>query len=105
MIWVSSGWAAAERAHPPLPSADAAARVPAGGRSLVRTHRPCVLGTARRADGPAMWIVYYVPTDSDELLVSPMRDRGKARAVARLGKVSLCVLDEPWPFSYLQIYC
>ena len=25
--------------------------------------------------------------------------------MARNGKVSLCVLDETWPFSYLQVYC
>lgn len=52
-----------------------------------------------------MSIVYYVPTDGDELLVSTMRDRSKAKTVARLGKVSLCVLDERWPVSYLQVYC
>lgn len=52
-----------------------------------------------------MSIVYYVPTDGDELLVSTMRDRAKAKAVARNGKVSLCVLDERWPFSYLQVSC
>jgi hypothetical protein len=33
-----------------------------------------------------------------------MADRGKARAVARNPKVSLCVLDERWPFAYLQVY-
>jgi len=79
--------------------------LPSERRAFVRTHRTCVFGTARRADGPAMSIVYYVPTDDDELLVSTMRDRAKAKAVARLGKVSLCVLDERWPFSYLQVYC
>jgi len=52
-----------------------------------------------------MSVVYYVPTDGDELLVSTMRDRSKAKAVDRHGKVSLCVLDERWPFSYLQVYC
>jgi hypothetical protein len=52
-----------------------------------------------------MSVVYYVPTDADELLVSTMSDRGKAKAVARLGKASLCVLDERWPFNYLQVYC
>jgi hypothetical protein len=52
-----------------------------------------------------MSIVYYIPTDGDELMVSTMRDRGKAKAVDRYGKVSLCVLDERWPFSYLQVYC
>ena len=79
--------------------------LPSERRSFVRTHRTCVFGTARRADGPAMSIVYYVPTDGDELLVSTMRDRAKAKAVDRIGKVSLCVLDERWPFSYLQVYC
>ena len=74
-------------------------------REFVRTHRTCVFGTTRRADGPAMSVVYYIPTDSDELLVSTMRDRGKAMVVARDPKVSVCVLDERWPFSYLQVYC
>jgi PPOX class probable F420-dependent enzyme len=79
--------------------------LPSERREFVRTHRTCVFGTTRRADGPAMSIVYYVPTDTDELLVSTMRARGKARVVARDPKVSLCVLDERWPFSYLQVYC
>jgi len=51
-----------------------------------------------------MSIVYYIPTDDGELLVSTMADRGKARAVERDPKVSLCVLDERWPFAYLQVY-
>jgi PPOX class probable F420-dependent enzyme len=79
--------------------------LPSERREFVRTHRTCVFGTTRQADGPAMSIVYYVPTDGDELLVSTMRDRAKARAVDRYGKVSLCVLDEQWPVSYLQVYC
>jgi hypothetical protein len=48
--------------------------------------------------------VYYIPTDDGELLVSTMAARGKARAVVRDPKVSLCVLDERWPFTYLQVY-
>ena len=51
-----------------------------------------------------MSVVYYVPTDDDELLVSTMAGRSKAIAVARDPKVSLCVLDERWPFTYLQVY-
>jgi hypothetical protein len=51
-----------------------------------------------------MSVVYYVPTDSDELLVSTMGDRSKAKAVRRNPKVSLCILDERWPFAYLQVY-
>ena len=79
--------------------------LPSERREFVRTHRTCVFGHSRRADGPSMSIVYYVPTDGDELLISTMRKRAKAKAAARGGKVSLCVLDERWPFAYLQVYC
>lgn len=78
--------------------------LPSERREFVRTHRTCVFGFGRRNDGPAMSVVYYVPTDNDELLVSTMAPRGKARAVDRNPKVSLCVLDEHWPFTYLQVY-
>ena len=78
--------------------------LPSERREFVRTHRTCVFGYGRRADGPAMSVVYYVPTDDDELLISTMADRGKARAVARNGKVTICILDERWPFAYLQVY-
>ena len=78
---------------------------PSERREFVRTHRTCVFGYGRKSDGPAMSIVYYIPTDSDELLVSTMRGRAKARAAGRRPKVSLCVLDERWPFAYLQVYC
>ena len=73
--------------------------LPSERRAFVRTHRTCVYGYRRVHDGPAMSIVYYIPTDDDELLVSTMAPRGKAKAVARYGKVSLCVLDENWPFA------
>jgi PPOX class probable F420-dependent enzyme len=79
--------------------------LPSERRAFVRTHRTCVFGYARRADGPSMSIVYYVPTDGDEILISTMRARSKAKAVARNGRVSLCILDERWPFAYLQVYC
>lgn len=78
--------------------------LPSERREFVRTHRTCVFGYRRRNDGPAMSIVYYIPSDEGELLVSTMADRGKARIVGRDGKVSLCVLDERWPFAYLQVY-
>jgi hypothetical protein len=79
--------------------------LPSERRLFVQTHRTCVFGYSRRSDGPAMSIVYYVPDDNDDLLVATMADRAKAKAVARNGKVSLCVLDETWPFAYLQVYC
>ena len=53
---------------------------------------------------PRCRCVYYIPTDDDELLVSTMAGRGKARVVPGRPKVSLCVLDERWPFAYLQVY-
>lgn len=79
--------------------------LPSERRQFVRTHRTCVFGYGRRSDGPAMSVVYYVQADNDDLLVATMAERAKAKAVARNGKVSLCVLDEVWPFSYLQVYC
>lgn len=78
--------------------------LPSERREFVRTHRTCVYGYRRRNDGPAMSIVYYIPTDEDELLVSTMAARGKAKVAARDAKVSLCILDERWPFAFLQVY-
>jgi PPOX class probable F420-dependent enzyme len=72
-------------------------------RQFVRDHRTCVFGYGRQADGPAMTVVYYV-MDGDDILVSTMAGRAKAKAVARSSKVSLCVLDESWPVTYLQVY-
>jgi hypothetical protein len=79
--------------------------LPSERRLFVRTHRTCVFGYGRRLDGPAMSVVYYIPAANDDLLVATMAERAKAKAVARNGKVSLCVLDETWPFAYLQVYC
>jgi PPOX class probable F420-dependent enzyme len=72
-------------------------------REFVRKHRTCVFGYERRQGPPSMSIVYYV-MDGDDLLVSTMADRAKARAVARNPQVSLCVLDENWPVAYLVVY-
>jgi len=79
--------------------------LPSERRRFVETHRTCVFGYSRRSDGPAMSVVYYIPAENGDLLVATMGDRAKAKAVARNGKVSLCVLDETWPFAYLQVYC
>jgi hypothetical protein len=79
--------------------------LPSERRRFVETHRTCVFGYDRRSDGPAMSVVYYVPAENGDLLVATMGERSKAKAVARNGKVSLCVLDETWPFAYLQVYC
>lgn len=72
-------------------------------RQFVRDHRTAVFGYGRREHGPAMTVVYYV-MHGDEILVSTMAERGKAKAVRRDPHVSLCVLDEQWPLTYLQVY-
>jgi PPOX class probable F420-dependent enzyme len=72
-------------------------------RQFVREHRTCVFGYPRQSRGPAMTVVYYV-MDGDDMLVSTMAARAKARAVRRHPEVSLCVLDENWPVTYLQVY-
>ena len=77
---------------------------PEARRQFVREHRTAIFGYNRTRHGPAMTVVYYV-MDGDDILVSTMSDRQKAKAVARNGKVSLCVLDEQWPPTYLQVYC
>lgn len=79
--------------------------LPSERRLFVNTHRTCVLGYARQNDGPAQSIVYYIPTDDGQLLIATMGARAKAKAVERLGKVSLLVLDEQWPPGYLTVYC
>jgi hypothetical protein len=73
-------------------------------RQFVLDHRTAIFGYGRAEHGPAMSIVYY-SADPDEIVVSTMAERAKAKAVARRPKVSLCVLDEQWPPSYLQVYC
>jgi PPOX class probable F420-dependent enzyme len=73
-------------------------------REFVERHRTAIFGYNRRHDGPAMTVVYYV-VDGDDILVSTMSARAKAKAVVRNPKVALCILDEQWPLTYLQIYC
>jgi len=72
-------------------------------REFVRSHRTALFGYNRRDHGPAMTVVYYV-MDGDDLLVSTMAARAKAKAVARNPRVSLSVLDEKWPPTYLLVY-
>ena len=51
-----------------------------------------------------MTAVYYVMDGDNEIHVSTMAERAKAKVVRRDGRVSLCVLDESWPLTYLQVY-
>lgn len=72
-------------------------------RAFVRDHRTAVFGYARKADGPSMSVCYYV-MDGEDILVSTMIRRAKAKAVKRDPRVSLCILDENWPPTYLLVY-
>ena len=72
-------------------------------KQFVRAHRTCIFGYNRKNDGPSMSVTYYMMDDPDSIVVSTMAARGKAKAVARNPKVSLCVLDEKWPPTYLQV--
>jgi hypothetical protein len=77
---------------------------PAQRRQFVRDHRTAIFGYGRQDDGPAMTALYYV-MDGDDILISTTRSRGKAKAVRRNPKVSLCVLDENWPPTYITVFC
>src|SRR5260370_38944080 len=72
-------------------------------RQFVKDHRTCIFGYARKDVGPAMTVLYYV-TDGDDILISSMEERAKGKAVERNPHVSICVLDENWPPTYLQVF-
>jgi PPOX class probable F420-dependent enzyme len=72
-------------------------------REFVANHRTCIFGFQRKQGPPSMSVVYYV-MDGDDLLVSTMADRAKAKAIRRTHEAAICVLDEKWPLTYLQVY-
>ena len=72
-------------------------------REFVEKHRTCIFGFQRRHGPPSMSVVYYV-MDGDDLLISTMAERAKAKAIRRTREAALCVLDERWPLTYLQLY-
>ena len=72
-------------------------------RAFVREHRTCIFAFQRVQGPPSMSVVYYT-TDGDDILVATMAARAKAKAVQRVGEASICVLDEKWPLTYLQLY-
>jgi hypothetical protein len=79
-------------------------RVRAERRRFVEAHRTAIYGYSRRDDGPSMTVVYY-QLDGDDLLVTTMAARAKARVATVEPQASLCVLDEKWPMSYVLLYC
>ena len=72
-------------------------------RAFVLEHRTCIFAFQRKQGPPSMSVVYYT-TAGDDVLIATMAARAKAKAVQRLGEASICVLDEKWPLTYLQLY-
>jgi PPOX class probable F420-dependent enzyme len=72
-------------------------------RQFLADHRLCVVGTGRRAGPPALSPVFYL-FDNDEMVVSITATRHKYRAIQSDPAVSLCVLHEEFPYSYLTVY-
>ncbi len=72
-------------------------------RTFVREHRTCIFAFQRKQGPPSMSVVYYT-THGDDILIATMAARAKAKAVQRLSEASICVLDEKWPLTYLQLY-
>src|SRR6266404_3707358 len=72
-------------------------------RIFVREHRTCVFAFQRKEGPPSMSVVYYT-THGDDILIATMAARAKAKAVQRLGEASICVRDEKWPLTCLQLY-
>jgi len=73
------------------------------GRAFVGDNHTCIFGHERIKAAPSMSVVYYV-LDGDDILISTMAGRAKAKAVDQTGRVSLCILDLKWPLTYLVVY-
>lgn len=76
-------------------------------RDFVRRNHTCVVSYTRKTAPPSMSIVHYA-MDGDDVVFLTMAERQKAKAVQRLGQLSLCVLaGEPgglsWPPEYLVV--
>lgn len=71
-------------------------------RAFLESHRLGVLGVERPNKPPHLSPVYYV-LDDEELLVSVTETRIKTHLIRRSGRLSLCVLDEKFPFAYLRV--
>jgi len=71
-------------------------------RQFLESHRLAVLGVQREGKPPHLSPVYYV-VDGNDLLVSVTKTRAKTKLIERAGRLSLCVLDEHFPFRYLRV--
>jgi PPOX class probable F420-dependent enzyme len=71
-------------------------------RQFLESHRLAVLGVERAGKPPHLSPVYYIVDDGD-LLISVTKTRAKTKLIRRAGRLSLCVLDEHFPFRYLRV--
>lgn len=74
-------------------------------RRFVRGHRTAIYGYARQTEPPSLSVVYYLMDGDDEMLVSCMAERAKTKAAELDPHATLCVLDEQWPLTYVQVQC
>ena len=72
-------------------------------RAFLERNRLVIVGLGRKSGPPHLSPVYYV-MDGDDILISTMESRFKAKAVRRNPEISLCVIGEQMPFPYLLIY-
>ena len=77
--------------------------IPEEHRPFLESHKLAVIGFARKSGPPSLSPVYYY-LDGDEIVFSTTKTRGKGRAVARFGELTLCVVDAQPPFPYLTVF-
>ena len=77
--------------------------IPEEHRPFLESHKLAVIGFARKSGPPSLSPVYYY-LDGDEIVFSTTKTRGKGRAVARSGELTLCVVDAQPPFPYLTVF-
>jgi PPOX class probable F420-dependent enzyme len=72
-------------------------------KAFLEAHRLCVFAFRRKAGPPSLTPVYYY-MDGGDIVISTTATRAKAKAVRRDPEVTVCVLEEKSPFSYLTVY-
>ena len=71
-------------------------------RQFLEAHRLAVLGVERGQKPPHLSPVYYL-MEGDDLLISVTKTRAKTKLIRRSGRLSLCILQEEFPFPYLRV--
>ncbi len=72
-------------------------------KAFLNEHRLAIVGAERKDAPPQLSPVYYV-MDGDDILISTTATRAKSKVIRRNSPVSVCVLGEQQPFSYLTVY-